>query len=318
MGSLTLVSMPLQVAAGPQNACAAGGAFGAFEVAICQDMVKSGAKQNPDRYYRLAHLWAEKWKTAKPSSRACVPVNPAVPTSDPMNLAGIKTLAARMVPQFKTACAKACGATVYMALSHGGVELTDTTAEEKLAARKSKLEADREALRALKRTLSEKDPEYATKKKHVAKEQDRIACEDARVNRTRFPTFSLGAQRGGLHAQHLAMDYEYFIFLDHPNGGWNEKERQCYEARKAYFTELRAIFQENKIKTLHLIACEIGKDASFISRVGKELGVPIVSYAYFTVIKEVTGFIGLSSDNKTDDIVAATSVDPPTSPVVTS
>lgn len=81
---------------------------------------------------------------------------------------------------------------------------------------------------------------------------------------------------------------------------------------------MKAIFQENQIKTLHLIACEIGKDARFISRVGQELGVAIVSYEYFTLVKEVTGFIGLSSDEVNDDIVAATSVNPPLSPVVVS
>jgi len=52
--------------------------------------------------------------------------------------------------------------------------------------------------------------------------------------------------------------------------------------------------------------------------VGQELGVGIVSDAYFTTIKEVTGFVGLSSDEKTDDIAPATSVDPPRSPVVVS
>lgn len=71
-------------------------------------------------------------------------------------------------------------------------------------------------------------------------------------------------------------------------------------------------------ESLHLIACQIGKDATFIRRVGTEFGVAVVAYADYTVIKEVTGFIGLSSDNETDDVVAATSVDPPTSPVVTS
>lgn len=33
--------------------------------------------------------------------------------------------------------------------------------------------------------------------------------------------------------------------------------------------------------------------------------------AYFTFIKSVTGFIGLSKDHKTDDIHPATSVEPP-------
>jgi hypothetical protein len=114
------------------------------------------------------------------------------------------------------------------------------------------------------------------------------------------------------------MDYAYFVFLDHPNGSWTDNDRRCYEARRAYFAELRAIFQANKIKSLHLVVCNIGKDANFISRVGAELGVPIVSYAHFTLIREVTGFMGLSSDEIDDDIAAATSVDPPTSPVVTS
>ena len=51
---------------------------------------------------------------------------------------------------------------------------------------------------------------------------------------------------------------------------------------------------------------------------GTELGLDIVSYEYFTVIREVTGFIGLSSNEKDDDIAPANSVNPPLAPVVLS
>lgn len=42
------------------------------------------------------------------------------------------------------------------------------------------------------------------------------------------------------------------------------------------------------------------------------------SRAASSLIKQMSGWVGLSSDHKTDDVVAVTTVDPPTSPVVTS
>lgn len=294
--------------------------------AICQDMKRSGATVDPNLHYRLAHVWAEKWTEANKGGREFLAVAPAAATADAMNKANIDALATRKLVAFEDVCQRAHGGTVFMALSHGGVELTDGD-KKALPGRQAQLQKDKDALKQeredlsnLKRTLAKDSPDPGQKKDIEAKEkwikeqQARLNVEDARVSRTLFPTFSLGSQRGGLHAQYLAIDYEYFIFLDNPNGGWTDKEKKAYEARKAYLAALKKIFQEHKIKTLHLIACNIGQDDTFVGRVAKELGVGILAYQHFTNIKLATGFIGLSSDKKTDDIVKATSVEPPMEP----
>jgi hypothetical protein len=319
MGTLHPVATPLVIASDKENACAA---FGALEGAICQNMLRSGATTRPNSYYRLQHLWAEKWKAANPRARDFLAVDPAAETTPEgaNDVKGINKLAATMLGKFRIICEKACGATVYMALSHGGAKLLERD-QNKLPARQAKLQEDRQAYNKYKSetdSLGRKHADYASRREYEAKERKRLDCEEARVNRQHFPTFSLGSQKGGLHAQYLAMSYEYFVYLDHPEGGWNDAERACFDARKAYFAALKTIFQQNQIKTLHLVACEIGKDSGFIQRVGQELGVGIVSYAYFTLVREVTGFMGLSSDEIKDDIAPATSVDPPRSPVVVS
>ncbi len=285
-------------------------------VAICQNMKSDGATANPDLYYKLAHVWAEKWKEADKDKREIVVVDPAAATTNAMDEAAIKKLAATMITHFTKACQTAQGTTIYMALSHGGAELLPADAG-KIPTRVAQLAADKQALADFKKTIDKKALNYKELIAYVEEEQMRIDVEDARVNRAHWPTFSLGAQKGGLHLQHLAMDFEYFIYLDYPNAKWEPVEKKCYEARKAYFSDLKALFQKHKIKTLHLIACNIGKDSAFITRVGKELGVGVVAYAYYTVVKTGTGFIGLSSDHVKDDIANATSVEPPLSPVVT-
>lgn len=292
-----------------------------FDAAICQDMKRDPATENPDLYYKLAHIWAEKWKEASPTEREFRAVTPAASTNNPMDEGGIKKLAARMLKEFTIVCEKARSATVYMALSHGGVELTDQQLKE-LPTRKEKLEKDREALkkkreewREIKRTAHKDDIE--AKEKSLKLEQAVLSAEAARINRSLFPTFSLGSQKGGLHKQFLAMDFEYFIYRDHPAEAFSDNEKKCFEARKEYFAKLKAIFTENKIKTLHLIACNIGQDSTFIERVAKELGVRIFAYELYTDIKIGTGFMGLSRDGKTDDVVPATSVEPPKSHSIT-
>lgn len=152
-------------------------------------------------------------------------------------MVAINKLAATMVAKFRTVCEKACGSTVYMALGHGGAKLIKED-RDALPARQAKLVADREALKAHKEEtdrLDRTDPDYkakyAERRKYEAEERDRLDCEDARINRPFFPTFSLGAQRGGLHSQLLMMNFEYFVFLDHPKGDWKDEDRQCFEAR---------------------------------------------------------------------------------------
>ena len=289
-------------------------------MAICQDMKSATVTEEVDKYYQLAHLWSEKWTEARPAERGFHKVTPDAATADPLDEAAIDALAGRMLEAFKLVCEKAWGGVVYSALGHGGVDLApnDKLAlpgrRKQLEEDKATLKQEREALSELKRTP---DKDAATKKaieekeKWIEGEQARIDAEDARVNRALFPTFSLGSQRGGLHLQYLSLDYEYFVFLDNPDGGFSEKEKKAYKARQRYFAGLKALFRENKIQTLYLIACNIGQDDTFVGRVAKELGVQIVAYKYFTLIKSVTGFIGLSKNHKTDDIHPATSVEPP-------
>jgi hypothetical protein len=290
--------------------------------AICQDMKSHPATANPNLFYKLAHLWAEKWKEAAPKDREFVAVTPddelVVPeNTDPkegMNEKAIEALAKRMLVQFKRVCETAWGATVYMALSHGGIKLLDDQMKE-LPTRRAALEADKAAL-AKKRSewLQEKRTadaqSIAETELYLKEQQSRIELEEARINRTLFPTFSLGSQKGGLHAQFLSMDFEYFIYLDHPKA-FSAAEKRIFEARKKYFAGLKELFQDNNIKTLHLIACQIGQDADFVDRVAKELGVSVVAYEHFTVIMGPGRFMGLSSDEKTDNVVKATSVEPP-------
>ncbi len=294
-----------------------------FDAAICQDMKRDPATKNPNLYYKLAHVWAEKWKEAAPTDREFLAVTPAESTLDAMNESGIKALAARMLKEFTTVCEKARRATLYMALSHGGVKLTEKEME-KLPAKRAQLQQDREALKKareeweeIKRTAVKDD--VGAKEKNLEVQQAVLDVEDARVNRTLFPTFSLGSQKGGLHTQFLAMDFEYFIYLDHPAEAFNDNPKKCFEARKQYFAKLKAIFQEHKIKTLHLIACNIGQDSTFTGRVAKELGVGIVAYELYVSIKIGTsGFMGLSSDGETDNVVSGTSVEPPTTHLITA
>jgi hypothetical protein len=284
--------------------------------AICQDMKSHPATENPNLFYKLAHLWAERWKEAAPKDREFVAVTPdeEMTPEDAMNEKAIDALAVRMLVQFKRVCETAWGATVYMALSHGGIKLIPGDMA-KLPTLRATLETDKAALAKersewsqLKRTADERS--IAEKELYFIERQSQLDAESARLNRTLFPIFSLGSQKGGMHAQLLAMDYEYFIYRDHPNG-FSPAKKRTFEARKRYFAALKRILQENHIKTLHLLACQIGQDTDFIDRVAKELGVGIVAYEHFTIIIGPGRFMGLSSDEKTDNVVKATSVEPP-------
>src|SRR5689334_3501710 len=73
---------------------------GSVHMAICQDMKNDAtAKQDPEKFYKLAHIWAEKWKDADKSKRDFLALSPAPAATGKeggMNEPAIKALAKKM------------------------------------------------------------------------------------------------------------------------------------------------------------------------------------------------------------------------------